>query len=45
MILVDALIFLVILAVIHLYKIKNPNFLFFCKGAVLFLPPDEQDQK
>jgi hypothetical protein len=43
MILVDAGIFIIVLAAIHLYKVKYPNFLFFCKGAVLFIPPEEPD--
>jgi hypothetical protein len=41
MIIIDALIFIIIIALMHYYKLKNPNFLFFCKNAILFLPPDE----
>lgn len=38
----DILVFLLIIVALHLYKAKYPNFLFFCKGSVLFLPPDDE---
>jgi hypothetical protein len=41
----DAILLISILAGLHFYKTKNPNFLFFCKGAVLILPPTEQKFK
>jgi hypothetical protein len=45
MIIIDAAIFILIVAVLHLYKANHPNFLFFCKGAILFLPPDDEEQQ
>jgi len=41
MIIVDAVIFITIVGLLHYYKSTHPNFLFFCKGAILFLPPDD----
>lgn len=41
MILLDSFLLLLIIAALHFIKFKYPNFLFFCKGAVLFLPPEE----
>ncbi len=38
----DALLLLLVTVAMQLIKNKLPNFLFFPKGAVLFLPPDEQ---
>jgi hypothetical protein len=43
MIIIDAAIFITILALLHYYKSTHPNFLFFCKGAILFLPPEDQE--
>lgn len=42
MILVDSIIFLLVIGTLQYSKVKNPNFLFFCKGSILFLPPDEE---
>jgi hypothetical protein len=39
----DAVLLLAILAGLHYYRTKDNNFLFFCKGAVLFLPPDDKN--
>lgn len=38
---IDAALFLAIILGVQLVKNKFPNFLFFPKGAVLFLPPDD----
>lgn len=41
MLLLDSFLLLLIIVGLHFIKIKYPNFLFFCKGAILFLPSDE----
>ena len=40
MLLLDSFLLLLIIGGLHLVKLKHPNFLFFCKGAVMFLPPE-----
>ncbi len=45
MIIIDAAIFILIVAGLHWYKANHSNFLFFCKGAILFLPPDDEEQQ
>lgn len=42
MLLLDSFLLLIIIVALHFIKIKYPNFLFFCKGAILFLPSDEE---
>ena len=37
----DAILLIIIVFVVQYIKSKNPNFLFFPKGAVLFLPPED----
>ena len=38
---IDAILFIVVFLVLHYYKNGHPNFLFFCQGACLFVPPEE----
>ena len=45
MFLLDSLLLLVIVVIVHIRKVMYPNFLFFCKGAILFLPPEEEPKK
>jgi hypothetical protein len=42
MLLFDVSVFLFIIVGLHILKWKYPNFLFFCRGAILFLPICEQ---
>ncbi len=41
MLLLDSFLFFVVVGILHLLKFKYPNFLFFCKGAVMFLAPED----
>lgn len=41
---IDAILLLLVTVGMQLIKNRFPNFLFFPKGAVLFLPPDEQPE-
>ena len=42
MFVLDSILLLLIVVALHFLKYNNPNFLFFCRGAILFLPPDEE---
>lgn len=44
MFVLDSLLLLLIVVALHLTKLKYPNFLFFCKGSILFLPPDQEPE-
>ena len=41
---VDAILLLLVVVGLQLVKNKFPNFLFYPKGAVLFLPPEETEE-
>ena len=42
MFVLDSILLLLIVIGLHAVKFSYPNFLFFCKGAILFLPPEEE---
>jgi len=39
---VDTVLLVSIYAGLHYFNSKNPNFMFFPKGAVLFMPPEDK---
>lgn len=41
MFVLDSVLLLLIVVGLHVLKFSYPNFLFFCRGAILFLPPDQ----
>lgn len=41
----DAVLLLLIVLVLQFIKRNFPNFLFFPKGAVLFMPPEDRPEK
>ena len=45
MFLLDSALLILIVIVLHTIKFNYPNFLFFCKGAILFLPPEDEPKK
>lgn len=45
MFILDSVLLLLIIIILHTIKFAYPNFLFFCKGAILFLPPEDEPKK
>lgn len=40
MLFLDSVLLILIIALLHILRIRYPNIFFFCKGAKLFLPPE-----